>query len=207
MRFAISFVLAVAVAFALLWSMQALIGVEGALDENKSLKVVDFVRLKRESHVERKERKPPSKKAHEEAPPTPKLRFASNPRPDQASQEPMAIMDSTVELEEGATNIGTASGSDTDIVPLVRVNPQYPMRALQREIEGWVEVRFTISTAGTVKNPVVIAYYPSTIFNRCALRAIRKWKYNPKIEDGEPVERPGVIVRLNFRLDEAIQQG
>jgi protein TonB len=205
-RFAVSFLLAVAVAFALLWSMQALIGVEGSVDETKNLKVVDFVRLKRESQVERKERKLPSKKAPEEAPPPPPLQFASGPRPDQGDGDPMPIMDSTIDLGNGP-NIGTAAGSDTDIVPLVRVNPIYPMRALQHEIEGWVEVRFTISTAGTVKNPVVVAYYPSTIFNRDALRAIRKWKYNPKIDDGKPVERPGVVVRLDFQIDRRNEQG
>ena len=206
MRFSVSFVLAVAMAFVLLWSMQALIGVEGTVDETKNLKVVDFVRLKRESQVERKERKLPSKKAPEEAPPPPALQFASGGRPDQAGGEPMPIMDSTIDLG-GGPNVGTSAGSDTDIVPLVRVNPNYPMRALQHRIEGWVEVRFTISTAGTVKNPVVVGYHPSSVFNRDALRAIRKWKYNPKIDDGKPVERPGVVVRLDFRLDRRYEQG
>ena len=56
--------------------------------------------------------------------------------------------------------------------------------------------------AGTVKDPVVIASHPSNIFNRAALRAIRKWKYNPKIEDGVAVERPGVQVRLTFELED-----
>jgi protein TonB len=42
--------------------------------------------------------------------------------------------------------------------------------------------------------------HPSSIFDRSALKAIRKWKYNPKIEDGEPVERPGIKVRLKFNL-------
>jgi protein TonB len=206
MRFAVSFVLAVAVAFVLLWSMQALIGVEGSVDESKALKVVDFVRLKRESPVERRERKLPSKKAPERAPPPPNLQLSTGPRPDSGAGEPMPIMDSTIDLGDGP-NIGTAAGSDTDIVPLVRVNPMYPMRALQHEIEGWVEVRFTISAAGTVKNPVVIAYYPSTIFNRAALRAIREWKYSPRVEDGQAVERTDVKVRLDFRLDRGISTG
>jgi len=205
-RFAVSFVLAVFVAFVLLWSMQALIGVEGSIDQSKNLKVVDFVRLKRESPVERKERKLPSKKAPEQAPPPPNLQFATGPRPEEGAGEPMPIMDSTIDLGEGP-NLGTAPGSDTDIVPLVRVNPQYPMRALHNRIEGWVEVRFTISAAGTVKNAVVIGYYPSPIFNRDALRAIRKWKYNPKVEDGRAVERPGVIVRLDFHLDRGVEKG
>ena len=63
-----------------------------------------------------------------------------------------------------------------------------------------VEVEFTISRAGTVKDPRVVAYEPSTIFNKAALRAIKKWKYNPKIENGKAVEQPGIAVRLRFAL-------
>jgi protein TonB len=76
------------------------------------------------------------------------------------------------------------------------------LRASERGIEGWVEVEFTISKTGTVKNPVVMNSHPSSIFDRSALKAIRKWKYNPKIEDGEAVERSGVKVRLKFELNQ-----
>ena len=101
----------------------------------------------------------------------------------------------------GGPNLG-AVASDSDVIPVVRVNPQYPIRAAERGIEGWVEVEFTISSAGTVKSPFVLNAHPKNVFNRAALRAIAKWKYNPKIEDGVAVERPGVQVRLAFDLQE-----
>ena len=91
--------------------------------------------------------------------------------------------------------------SDSDVVPVVRVNPQYPIRAAERGIEGWVELEFTITASGTVKNAVVTAARPARIFDSEALRAIGKWRYNPKIVDGKPVERKGVRVRLRFRLE------
>ena len=200
LRFPAAFVIAFAVTFGLFWVMQALIGVEGALDKDASRRVVDFVRLKRESETETKKRKLPDKKPPEEQPPPPDLNLSQNLRPDMEGGDVMPILDTSVELAGGPS--GVAAGADTDIVPLVRVNPQYPMRAQQRGIEGWVEVEFTISAAGTVKNPKVVAYHPSTIFNRAALRAIRKWKYNPKIEEGKAVERPGVVVRLSFDLED-----
>ncbi len=93
--------------------------------------------------------------------------------------------------------------SDSDVIPLVRVLPQYPPRAASRGIEGWVIVEFTISAAGTVKDPVVVDSHPSAIFNRAMLRAIRKWKYKPKIVDGVAVERIGVRVRQNFELEDS----
>ena len=94
-----------------------------------------------------------------------------------------------------------AAASDTDAIPIVRVAPQYPMRAAERGIQGWVEMEFTISVAGTVKDPVVLASHPGSIFDKEALRAIRKWKYNPKIVNGEPVERHEMKVRLKFELE------
>ena len=86
---------------------------------------------------------------------------------------------------------------------MVRVDPQYPIRAADRGVEGWVELEFTISESGAVKEAKVIAAKPKGVFNRAALRAIKRWKYNPKVEDGVAVERPGVTVRLEFNLEDA----
>ena len=44
--------------------------------------------------------------------------------------------------------------------------------------------------------------YPSTVFNRSALQAVQKWKYNPKIENGSAIERPGVKVVLEFSMED-----
>jgi protein TonB len=139
----------------------------------------------------------PDKTEPEEPPPPPDLSMARTNKPSQDMADMTFAID--VDVDMGATNIAIAA-SDSDVIPIVRVNPQYPLRASERGIEGWVEVEFTISKLGTVKDPNVINSHPSSIFDRSALKAIRKWKYNPKIEDGEPVERPGVKVRLKFDL-------
>ena len=198
-RHAIAFFCAIFVTFGLLWVMQALIGVEGSLDEAGRRRVIDFVRLKQESELETKKRKMPDKKAPEEPPAPPDLNLAQNTRPDLDTGNVLPIFDSDIELT-GGPDVG-GGAMDSDIVPLVRVEPQYPERARQRGVEGWVVVEFTISAAGTVKSPRIIAYHPSTVFNRAALQAIRKWKYNPKIEEGVAVERPGVQVRLTFEFE------
>jgi protein TonB len=198
-RHAIAFFCAIFVTFGLLWVMQALIGVEGELDEAARRRVIDFVRLKQESELETKKRKLPDKKPPEEPPPPPDLNLAQNTRPDLDTGNVVPVFDSSIELA-GGPDVG-GGAMDTDIVPLVRVEPQYPERARQRGVEGWVIVEFTISAAGTVRSPRVIAYHPSTVFNRAALQAIRKWKYNPKIEEGVAVERPGVQVRLTFEFE------
>ncbi len=189
--------LAIGVTFSLFYLMQALIlGQDTRLGESSGT-MIDFVRLKKDSELETKKRKMPDKKEPEEPPPPPALVPAKSNRPNQDLGEMVFAID--VGVDVGGANIAIAA-SDSDVIPIVRVQPQYPLRAAERGTEGWVEVEFTISKLGTVKDAVVMNSYPSSVFDRVALKAIRRWKYNPKIEDGEPVERPGVKVRLRFDL-------
>jgi len=197
-RYLATLALAAVVTFALFWVMQALIGVAGDVNDSPRGSVIEFVRLKKESVTEAKKRKLPEKQEPEEEPPPPPLDLAKNLRPDQDLGAVIPIFDGGAELI-GGPSVG-AIASDSEEVPLVRVPAIYPERARQRGMEGWVDVTFTISAAGAVKDPVVTGYHPTTIFNRAALRAIRKWKYNPKVEDGVAVERPGVKVRLSFEM-------
>ncbi len=196
-RHLIAAFLAIIVTFGLFYLMQALIlGKDMKLGEMGGT-MIDFVRLKTDPELETKKRTMPDKKEPEEPPPPPDLSMARSNKPSQDIGDMAFAID--VDVEVGGTNIAIAA-SDSDVVPIVRVNPQYPLRASERGIEGWVEVEFTISKLGTVKDPMVTNSHPSSIFDRTTLKAIRKWKYNPKIEDGEPVERPGVKVRLKFAL-------
>ena len=189
--------LAILVTFGLFYLMQALILGEDMKLGEAGGHMIDFVRLKKDTELETKKRKMPDKKEPEEPPPPPDLSMVRTNRPNQEMGDMAFAID--VDVDMGGTNIAIAA-SDSDVVPIVRVNPQYPLRASERGIEGWVEVEFTISKLGTVKDPFVLNSHPSSIFDRSALKAIRKWKYNPKIEDGEPMERPGVQVRLKFDL-------
>src|SRR5207247_699112 len=92
-------------------------------------------------------------------------------------------------------------GSDHDVMPLVRIEPDYPLAAAQRGLEGWVIVRFTITPIGTVRDAAVVKSDPKWTFDEAAVRAVSRWKYNPKIEDGLAVERRGVQVLLRFQLE------
>ena len=188
---------AAAVTFALFWVMQALIGVAGEMLEEKPSLVVDFVRLKRDTEPETKKREIPDRKPPEQPPPPPQINFSQNLNPDDTMGVIAPMVDTMVELASADLGIG---GSDRDVVPLVRVEPQYPMSAKQRGVEGWVELMFTITAAGTVADIVVTASNPGTVFNRAAVQAVSKWKYNPKIENGTAVERPGVRQRIKFVL-------
>ena len=84
----------------------------------------------------------------------------------------------------------------------IHENPQDNTVQLgQLRIEGWVDVQFTVGIDGSVRNPVVLAAEPRTIFDRAAIQAVKGWKYNPKIQDGKPVERQNLKVRIRFQLE------
>lgn len=199
LRFPAAAVLAGIVTFGLFWVMQALIGVAGELREGKPQTKVEFVRLRRDTTPETKEREKPEREVPEQQPPPPEMNLAQSLNPGEGVQEILPMVDTGSQLAE-ATSLGAGSGSDRDIVPLVRVDPDYPPRARQQGIEGYVDVEFTISPAGTVQDPQVIGAQPPQVFDRAALAAIARWRYNPKIENGVPVARAGVQVRLRFEI-------
>jgi protein TonB len=199
-RYAIAIVAASGIALSLFYLMQFLISTELGWTEAERGPLIEFVRLLKDSDLEQKKRLRPDRVQPVERPPPPPIDFSKAARPDQDLGDSLPVFDRDVDLAGGLA-LGTPP-SDSDIIPLVRVVPQYPATAQSRGIEGWVQVEFTITAAGTVRDPVVIAAEPPRIFNRAALRAIGKWKYNPKIDDGKAVERPGVRVRLDFRIDE-----
>lgn len=78
--------------------------------------------------------------------------------------------------------------------------PTYPQSALERGVEGWVAVEFTITESGSVADPVIVASHPNPIFNAEALRAVERWKYEPMRVDGNAVALPGIRARLVFEL-------
>jgi protein TonB len=198
-RFVVAFGMASVVTFALFYLMQSMIIVEGELDESGKIKVVEFVRVKRTEEVKKKEREPPKKSMIDEEPPPPDFDMDQSTDMEAGGLGIAAVVDTSMGIEIGA-GFSMAS-ADGDAVPMVRVPPQYPERAAQRGIEGRVLIEFTISKSGSVKDPKVIAYEPSKIFNRAALKAVSQWKYNPKIEDGKAVEQKGIRISIPFRLD------
>ena len=189
--------LAAAITFGLFFVMQALVGAEGEKLDAKAANIVDFVRLKRDTRPETKKREIPDRKAPDQPPTPPQMDFSQNLNADAVGGAIVPIVDATIDLVSDSLGSG---GSDRDVMPLVRVEPQYPMRAKQQGIEGWVELMFTITKMGTVTDVIVTAASAGTIFNRAAIQAASKWKYNPKIEGGVAVARPGIRQRIKFQL-------
>jgi protein TonB len=90
--------------------------------------------------------------------------------------------------------------SDGEYLPIVKVQPVYPRRALSRGIEGYVIVEFTVTKSGAVRDPLVVEAEPKNVFNKAATKAALKFKYKPRVIDGEPVEVPGVRNKITFAI-------
>lgn len=105
-------------------------------------------------------------------------------------------------------NVGGGFTGDGEFMPIVNVAPDYPRRAAQRGIEGFVLVRFTVTTAGTVEDVEVVESRTTegdetSIFNRAAVRAAERFRFRPRVIDGEPVAVEGVPYRFIFELGES----
>ena len=97
---------------------------------------------------------------------------------------------------------GMSSG-DGEYLPIVKVAPIYPNRALTRGIEGYCVVEYTVTQLGTVKDPKVVeSQCSSSLFHSASVNAALKFKYKPRIMDGEAVEVPGVQNKFTYEITE-----
>ncbi len=200
LRYIIAIGLSVAVTFLLFFGMQSLIkSGEGALTDPPRGSVLDFVRVKKESAPEQKERKPQKPPKPQDPPPPMEAPPMDSPDPNAnaASTDFGADIQADVGLEGG---LSLESG-DGEYLPIVKVQPIYPRRAQQRGIEGYVIVEFTVNKLGAVTNPFVVEAEPENIFDQAALQAALKFKYKPRVVNGEAVEVAGVQNRITFKLN------
>jgi protein TonB len=96
---------------------------------------------------------------------------------------------------------GSPMGVDREVTPIVRINPTYPPREQARGIEGWVQVQFTVTATGTVRDAIVVDSEPKSVFDAAALEAIGRWRYNPRVDGGVAVERVGLQTVIRFKLE------
>ncbi|MBE0368720.1 energy transducer TonB [Pseudoalteromonas sp. MMG013] len=201
-RFLFSLIAGGAVTFGLFFFMSYLIsGGADRSNEQKEQIVVEILTNPPESEVQERKRVPPPPPPPPKQPPKPQP-----PQPENANPAAGAIGFNMPSINLGGTAGGLsgpgAFGRDGDATPIVRIEPKYPTQAARDGKEGWVQLSFTINELGGVDDVKVIAAEPKRIFNREAIRALRKWKYRPKIVDGKPLVQPGLTVQLDFKLNQ-----
>ena len=198
-RYAFSIVTGVVITLSLLFVMHLLIEYgESAVTKERTRHNLDFVRVKRNEALNTEDYTP-------EKPPKPPETPPETPPQDMDSIDPDAPSINIAAPEVSAnTDIGGPGGmniAEGDYLPIVRVAPVYPARALSRGLEGYVDLSFTVTTAGTVRDPVVL-FSTSSLFERAATRAVLKFKYKPRVVDGVPVDVPNVKTRITFKIED-----
>lgn len=186
-------------ALLLAWFMYFLISAnELTLEASERVQMLDFVRVKREEAAQRKDRKPerPELQRAPDAPPSMEDASSSDSAATLAVSAPTVSVDGDLGLSRSGIGIGAGEG---DYLPIVKIAPIYPQRALVRGITGTCTVRYTVTTAGTVKDvEVVPTMCEEEMFAKPSVDAAKRFRYKPRVIDGDAVEVQGIYNMFHF---------
>ncbi len=202
LRYPLSALAGTIVAIIMLWMMQLLVtSPSQRLPTVESTRLIDFVRLKHEENVQLKERLPPPPPERTAPPPRPQLDLHTAPQPALPQLDMAMNLDIPLSFGEGPV-LGPVAAAQVDsgFVPLSRQPPEYPYKAARRGIEGWVRVAFDVTETGDVENVEVIESDPPGVFDIAASRAVSRWRFKPRIIDGQAVSGKASQV-VEFKLD------
>lgn len=170
---------------------------------------VEFVRLKRAEPPKFKEREIPQKPPPPKKPPPPPSMTVADM--DKPQNEPMDIDMPNIDLPAPGVGGGGAflsgvsggvAGGDRERLPKFKIEPEYPMKARQEGIEGFVKLLIDITEEGLVTNARIIEAEPRRYFETSARRAVLRWKYDPLMVDGKPQPDYDIPVVLTFTFGE-----
>ena len=179
------------------WVLWSLVTTSFDVGDRAEAARIEFSRMRRDTEVATKRDEKVERERPPPTPQTPRMAFAAS-----GIDNNVASLAPIVDARGAMSRMSMSAGSDRDVIPLVRINPDYPPRALSRGLEGWVQVQFTITATGTVKDAIVVNAQPKNIFDDAALKAIARWRYNPKVDAGVAVERVGVQTIIRFQLEQ-----
>ncbi|NNN78332.1 energy transducer TonB [Vibrio sp. 11-4(1)] len=162
----------------------------------------DMVMVENEADVQRRQRSVPEQPEPPQAPEPMDLSQADTQMEPMSQMTPVSALGLNTALEGIAISAPNLKGTmgNQQALPLYRVDPRYPSKALKRRVEGYVIMRFTIDATGRPKDIEVIEAEPQRMFEREAIRALKKWKYQPKVEDGVSIEQFGQTAKVEFKL-------
>jgi protein TonB len=182
---------------AMFWLLWSLVSTAFDVGDRAEASRIEFSRMRRDTEVQTKRDEKVERERPPPTPETPRMALSAG-----GIENNVAQLAPIVDARGAMSRMSMSAGSDRDVIPLVRINPDYPPRALSRGLEGWVQVQFTITATGTVKDPIVVNAEPKNVFDDAALKAIARWRYNPKVESGVAVERIGVQTIIRFQLEQ-----
>ena len=94
-----------------------------------------------------------------------------------------------------------AFGVGGQMVPFIKIAPQYPAAAASKGVEGYVDVMFDVTELGSTDNIRIVGYVPSAVFNKSVIKAVKGWKYKPNQVEGVAVRTFDVKDRVRFTME------
>lgn len=189
---------AVPIALGLFFLMNSLIDRQFEQDEIKAQKVAEIVVPDKEIETNRKEELPEKVEDPDEPPPDMEpLDFDTDLDMSTANMAPAVAVNVSI-------NASGLSSGDGEYLPIVKVAPIYPRRAQTRGITGYCIVTYTVTTTGAIRDPYVeneSDCSPKGIFERASLKAAAKFKYKPRVVDGQAIEVAGVQNKFTYELE------
>ncbi len=73
----------------------------------------------------------------------------------------------------------SAPAASGELRQISQAAPRYPADAARRQQSGEVQIEFTVGTDGSVTNARVVGANPPRVFDREALAAVKKWRFQP----------------------------
>ena len=195
-RIVVGGLLAIPVAIGLFYIMQSLVDRDFKQEDSKARKIADIVVPDKVIETNLKEVLPEKIEDPEEPPPDLEpIEFDSDVDMGVVNNAPTTGI--TLKLNSS----GMSSG-DGEYLPIVKVAPIYPRRAQTRGISGYCIVEYTVTKTGSIRDPQAIDCQPSGIFDRASVKAATKFKYKPRVVDGEPIEVAGVQNKFTYELEQ-----
>lgn len=209
LRWLVAFPFAVAMVIALFSSMAWIVnsGKQRAVSNGASLSFNMFM-VEQESELARRQRS---------VPPPPEVPQPPQPETPKLSHTPMQVSSTQLETPNIDMNFNVSglavlvpvavstptqpvSNANKQLMPLSRVEAVYPAKAKKRRIEGYVIVKFDIDEQGRTKNIEVLEAQPARFFERSAMDAIKRWRYQPQIVDGQARVIIGYTTKIEFKM-------
>lgn len=194
-RILVSILLSLPVVVGLFLVMHSLIDREFENPEVTNTKIADLVQPDEEIQLETSVKKPEKVEDPEEPPPdmdTPELDL--DPDIEVVNTAPTAKVDISISTS------GMSTG-DGEYLPIVKVAPIYPRRAQTRGITGYCIVEYTVTTSGAIRDPQPVDCQPQGVFESASVKAALKFKYKPRVVDGEAIEVAGVQNKFTYELE------
>ncbi|MDO8860250.1 TonB family protein [Haliea sp. E1-2-M8] len=193
-RVLVGALVAVPVAIGLFFLMHSLIDTEYEQEDVEARKIADIVVPEDEIEINVKQPKPDKVEDPEEPPP-------ELPTPDIDMDMDLNVVNTAPRASVDVQISASGISGDGEYLPIVKVAPVYPRRAQTRGISGYCIVEYTVTRTGSIRDPRAVDCQPSGVFESASIKAAEKFKYRPRVVDGEPIEVAGVQNLFTYELE------